>query len=64
VSLKPWVCQALRFLKLHHPDCHRCAARDCYMIIRYRLMELNEHATQRSSPSPNESTTSSQNDAA
>jgi hypothetical protein len=64
VSLKPFVCQALSFLRLHHPDCHRCVAQDCYMIIRQRLIELNEHATQRSSPGPNENTKSSQNDAA
>jgi hypothetical protein len=64
VSLKPWVCQALSFLKLHHPDCHRCASPDCYMIVRERLMELIEHATKESSHSPNENTKPSQKDAA
>ena len=54
MSLKPFVCKALSFLKLHRPDCQRCVDQDCYGIIRQRLTELNEHAKQGSGPRPDE----------
>jgi hypothetical protein len=63
VRLKPFVCQALRVLKLHRLDCKRCPAQDCYVMIHQRLAELNAHANAMVKNRAGENNSLSENDA-
>jgi hypothetical protein len=64
VSLRPFFCRALDFLKVHRPDCKRCAAQNCSLFAHQRLMELIAHANLKGRNSPGANVTSSENDAA
>jgi len=40
-GVKRWICYVLSLLKIHSPNCERCAARDiCWVEVIKRLKEL------------------------